>query len=97
MATVSRNDPCPCGSGKKYKHCHLNKPIDTKSPRLWIPLFLCVIAIGAGILVGLQHRASTGISVSAGGLIVLGILWLLRSPPPPNKGGGDPGAINFGG
>ena len=17
-----RNDPCPCGSGKKYKHCH---------------------------------------------------------------------------
>ncbi len=20
---VGRNDPCPCGSGKKYKHCHL--------------------------------------------------------------------------
>ncbi|HSD83002.1 MAG TPA: preprotein translocase subunit SecA [Anaerolineae bacterium] len=20
--TVGRNDPCPCGSGKKYKHCH---------------------------------------------------------------------------
>jgi preprotein translocase subunit SecA len=19
---VSRNNPCPCGSGKKYKHCH---------------------------------------------------------------------------
>ena len=19
---VSRNDPCPCGSGKRYKHCH---------------------------------------------------------------------------
>ncbi|HPB66627.1 MAG TPA: SEC-C metal-binding domain-containing protein, partial [Spirochaetales bacterium] len=19
---VGRNDPCPCGSGKKYKHCH---------------------------------------------------------------------------
>jgi hypothetical protein len=19
---VSRNEPCPCGSGKKYKHCH---------------------------------------------------------------------------
>ncbi|MFN2169298.1 MAG: SEC-C metal-binding domain-containing protein, partial [Anaerolineae bacterium] len=18
-----RNDPCPCGSGKKYKHCHM--------------------------------------------------------------------------
>ncbi|MFQ6059058.1 MAG: SEC-C metal-binding domain-containing protein [Anaerolineae bacterium] len=23
MAKVGRNDPCPCGSGKKYKHCHL--------------------------------------------------------------------------
>ena len=22
FAGVSRNDPCPCGSGKKYKHCH---------------------------------------------------------------------------
>ena len=21
--TVGRNAPCPCGSGKKYKHCHL--------------------------------------------------------------------------
>jgi preprotein translocase subunit SecA len=19
---VGRNDPCPCGSGKKYKQCH---------------------------------------------------------------------------
>jgi preprotein translocase subunit SecA len=19
---VARNAPCPCGSGKKYKHCH---------------------------------------------------------------------------
>jgi len=22
MAKVGRNDPCPCGSGKKYKQCH---------------------------------------------------------------------------
>ncbi len=26
MPKIGRNDPCPCGSGKKYKHCHL--PID---------------------------------------------------------------------
>ncbi|MFN4359080.1 SEC-C metal-binding domain-containing protein, partial [Sphingopyxis alaskensis] len=19
---ISRNAPCPCGSGRKYKHCH---------------------------------------------------------------------------
>jgi len=22
MPKVGRNDPCPCGSGKKFKHCH---------------------------------------------------------------------------
>jgi preprotein translocase subunit SecA len=22
MRKVGRNDPCPCGSGKKYKQCH---------------------------------------------------------------------------
>lgn len=26
---ISRNAPCPCGSGKKYKHCCLNKPAST--------------------------------------------------------------------
>jgi hypothetical protein len=25
MQKVKRNDPCPCGSGKKYKHCCMNK------------------------------------------------------------------------
>jgi preprotein translocase subunit SecA len=24
-AKVGRNDPCPCGSGKKYKNCCINK------------------------------------------------------------------------
>ncbi|WP_372683435.1 type I methionyl aminopeptidase [Desulfosarcina sp.] len=27
---ISRNAPCPCGSGKKYKHCCLNKPSSTR-------------------------------------------------------------------
>lgn len=22
MAKIGRNDPCPCGNGKKYKRCH---------------------------------------------------------------------------
>lgn len=24
---IGRNEPCPCGSGKKYKNCHLGKPL----------------------------------------------------------------------
>jgi len=25
MEKIGRNNPCPCGSGKKFKHCHLGK------------------------------------------------------------------------
>ena len=31
MRKVGRNDPCPCGSGLKYKRCCLNK--DRESDR----------------------------------------------------------------
>lgn len=30
LGVVGRNERCPCGSGKKFKHCHLAKP--TKEP-----------------------------------------------------------------
>lgn len=26
VARVGRNDPCPCGSGRKFKACHLDRP-----------------------------------------------------------------------
>ena len=29
---VGRNDPCPCGSGKKYKKCCLLKPASEQQP-----------------------------------------------------------------
>src|SRR3546814_5678753 len=35
---ISRNAPCPCGSGRKYKHCHgALRPAD-HIPDAWIPL-----------------------------------------------------------
>ena len=27
MEKVGRNDPCPCGSGKKYKNCHYGQEL----------------------------------------------------------------------
>lgn len=27
---VGRNDPCPCGSGKKYKKCHMGKDLEAQ-------------------------------------------------------------------
>ena len=32
MSKISRNAPCPCGSGKKYKHCCLDRHSETNSP-----------------------------------------------------------------
>src|ERR1019366_487723 len=38
MQKIGRNDPCPCGSGKKYKHCCGEvqvasvRPVDTSIP-----------------------------------------------------------------
>lgn len=29
---VGRNDPCPCGSGKKFKSCCIDKPIKKPLP-----------------------------------------------------------------
>ena len=31
MAKIGRNQPCPCGSGKKYKHCCLSKDQASRS------------------------------------------------------------------
>jgi len=30
---ISRNDPCPCGSGKKFKNCCIGKDIDWDRPK----------------------------------------------------------------
>lgn len=32
MAKISRNAPCPCGSGKKFKKCCLQKEIENQQP-----------------------------------------------------------------
>lgn len=45
--TLKRNDPCHCGSGKKYKNCCLEKDqAGTKSK-------LGLVVLGAAILLGL--------------------------------------------
>ncbi len=31
---IGRNDPCPCGSGKKFKRCHLGREADITANRL---------------------------------------------------------------
>lgn len=47
MAKIGRNDPCPCGSGRKYKQCCLQREqgMTTRSR-------LLVVLIGGVLLAG---------------------------------------------
>jgi hypothetical protein len=49
-ARPGRNDPCPCGSGKKYKHCCALKETESRlslATRLWYALIGLTLLIGA--------------------------------------------------
>ena len=46
MSKISRNDPCPCGSGKKYKKCCGLKEQQARRPRLSSPVSLINQAAG---------------------------------------------------
>jgi hypothetical protein len=96
MATVSRNDPCPCGSGQKYKRCCLGKAAPLKGKRLLWSALLIVVAVGAAVTISVLDGLTTGLGAGAVLLLLAGILYIVRSPPP--SGGGKSGAsdINFG-
>ena len=96
MATdVSRNDPCPCGSGKKYKVCCIGQRIATPSAKL-LPWLAVALALVAGGVVGYFHGAKAGVSVGGAALVFLGILAVLRDPPASSGGGGGGANIDFG-
>ena len=96
MAEVSRNDPCPCGSGKKYKQCHLN--IDTaQGPSFRAgPMITAAIGIVAGLVLLATHGVGVGIPVLIGAIVVP-IAWgSFTEPPAPKGNADDAAALRFG-
>ena len=57
---INRNDPCPCGSGKKYKNCHENKETKNTSKVPLILGIIIIIAVGILILKPNQSLKSSG-------------------------------------
>ena len=53
FAGVQRNDPCPCGSGRKFKRCHGAAPERLAGKKL--PASVARSAIPAS-----RHRYATG-------------------------------------
>ena len=56
VARAGRNDPCPCGSGKKYKHCHAGH---AGALTVWqrIGLALVAAAVVGGLVLAFSNRS----------------------------------------
>jgi len=60
---TGRNEPCPCGSGKKYKNCCLVKPDNAMSvtQKLLIALFALIMLIGlVGVFSAFRSHEAAG-------------------------------------
>jgi hypothetical protein len=57
MAKVGRNETCPCGSGKKYKHCCEKKAGGNRMSSLM--LVVIAVAIVAAILASVFTEGDT--------------------------------------
>lgn len=56
---IGRNDPCPCGSGLKYKQCCLDRP-GTASLRTRLLMALAILVLLAGAILAFFHDGDGG-------------------------------------
>jgi hypothetical protein len=82
MTTPKRNDPCPCGSGKKYKHCH---EAEARPATRYKTLGL-VVGLGA-LMIGALWFAKVSTAPEAGPANASS-----TAPMPGNANPGTPGA-----
>ncbi|MCO4770934.1 MAG: SEC-C domain-containing protein [Deltaproteobacteria bacterium] len=106
MSKVGRNDACPCGSGKKYKNCHLGRALPTADgvevepaepgaalAKKMIPGLVMTLLLGG---LGAFLRGGEGLLVGAAVGVFAGVGWvMMQNPPPPSDNSGG-SSINFG-
>jgi hypothetical protein len=104
---ISRNAPCPCGSGDKYKNCHLGKPLPGEEgsveekadviieQKKWA-LALAVVGIGIAIAAGFWRDPFSGIVVGTAWAMGSVVFLTLRRPPPVKDSAGNPAGLDFG-
>lgn len=93
---VARNDPCPCESGKKFKQCCMGKKQLRGQTRWRIYVGLALIGVAAIVAVSLLQGFQTGLIAGAGYLLGIGLVLVLRKPPPPAGSNKDPAGLSFG-
>ncbi len=94
MGGISRNSPCECGSGKKYKHCCLGKVESSKPPK---SLFVAMgVAALIGVGAGFGYGWGAGFKVGVVGVILVGIGGILIKPPAKKRDRASGSNIDFG-
>lgn len=63
---IGRNDPCPCGSGRKYKHCCANKSSRGASRGLLALIALIAVIAAVGAIASFVGRNKTRATTPAG-------------------------------
>lgn len=93
---VSRNAPCPCGSGKKHKHCCLGKTSPAARRKFLSLVAAAIVVTGVGASVTFYYSSATNAFFAAiGGLIFIGGFSILRhAPASQGRAGSD--RIDFG-
>lgn len=51
MSAIGRNEPCHCGSGKKYKHCCLNAGPKATLGQRFLFVAVAVVLLGGALIV----------------------------------------------
>ena len=91
-ASVGRNDPCPCGSGLKYKQCCEGKAIpQMRGRRGWL-LGVAALAALALIAWGIMRSQSPSVANRGLGLPPAGAGTAAGTTPMPSTP--SPGAVN---
>ncbi|MEE2959894.1 MAG: SEC-C metal-binding domain-containing protein [Myxococcota bacterium] len=91
---LGRNQPCSCGSGKKYKNCHLGKKESLAPPPLLLGLLAVVAAISVAL--GFTFGWGNGARVGALGAVIVVAVYLLRNPPKKHQDRSGGSNIDFG-
>ena len=68
MSSVGRNDPCSCGSGKKYKKCCAAKAAPTGMSKLMIAGLVAILA-------GAVYAVAVGFGDNGSAVAAPGRVW----------------------
>jgi len=82
MEKIGRNDPCHCGSGKKYKNCHMANETSSKGMnKAFLLIGILVALLTIGIIGYITNTNNT--AAEQGGF----------KPGPPPAGEAPPGKV----